>query len=270
DILCNNEIKFKAFLVHALSLGADYIAMGHYAQKAYINGTYHLKRGFDQNKDQTYFLAQLTSKQLEKTLFPIGHLDKKDVRKIAFDLKLNVAEKKDSTGICFIGERHFNEFLNNYLPAKKGPMKRLNGDVLGEHTGLMHYTIGQRKGLNIGGMKGIVGPWFVVGKSLKDLTLYVEPDGDHETLYSDEAILEDVILRGQVNYGSYTAKFRYRQEDHPVTIEKIDDRHYKVLYPQGVKAVTPGQLCAIYDGEICLGGGFIQTVYKQGTLCPYA
>jgi tRNA-specific 2-thiouridylase len=270
DILCNNEIKFKAFLEHALALGADYIAMGHYAQKAYINGTYHLKRGFDQNKDQTYFLAQLTSDQLEKALFPIGHLDKKDVRKIALDLKLNVAEKKDSTGICFIGERHFNEFLNNYLPAKKGPMKRLNGDVIGEHTGLMHYTIGQRKGLNIGGMKGIVGPWFVVGKSLKDLTLYVEPDGDHETLYSDEAILEDVILRGHVKDGSYTAKFRYRQEDHSVTIEKIDDTHYKVLYPQGVKAVTPGQLCAIYDGAICLGGGFIQSVYKKGILCPYA
>ncbi len=149
-------------------------------------------------------------------------------------------------------------------------MKRLNGDVIGEHTGLMHYTIGQRKGLNIGGMKGIVGPWFVVGKSLKDLTLYVEPDGDHETLYSDEAILEDVILRGHVKDGSYTAKFRYRQEDHSVTIEKIDDTHYKVLYPQGVKAVTPGQLCAIYDGAICLGGGFIQSVYKKGILCPYA
>ena len=270
DILCNNEIKFHAFLEHALSLGADYIAMGHYAQKVEIDGVYHLKRGLDQNKDQTYFLAQLTSKQLEKALFPIGHLEKKEVRNIAKKLNLNVAEKKDSTGICFIGERHFNEFLNNYLPAKKGPMKRLSGDVIGEHTGLMHYTIGQRKGLNIGGIKGIVGPWFVVGKSLEDLTLYVEPDGDHDMLYSDESIIEDVILRGDVKDGHYTAKFRYRQEDHRVYVEKLQDQLYRVTYPQGIKAVTPGQLCAIYQDDLCLGGGFIKSVYKKGILCPYA
>jgi tRNA-specific 2-thiouridylase len=270
DILCNNEIKFKAFLNHALSLGADFIAMGHYAQKVLINGIYHLKRGFDENKDQTYFLAQLTSTQLEKALFPIGHLNKKEVRAIALELNLNVAEKKDSTGICFIGERHFSAFLNNYLPAKKGPMKQLDGTFIGEHTGLMHYTIGQRKGLNIGGIQGIVGPWFVVGKSLIDRTLYVEPNGDHDMLYSDEAFIEDVILRGHIEKGNYTAKFRYRQEDHHISLEKIDEKTYRVTYPQGIKAVTPGQLCAIYQGSVCIGGGFIQSVYKKGILCPYA
>lgn len=270
DILCNNEIKFKAFLEHALSLGADFVAMGHYAQKVKIDGIHHLKRGYDDNKDQTYFLAQLTSVQLEKALFPIGHLQKREVRDIALKLNLNVAEKKDSTGICFIGERHFSAFLNNYLPAKKGSMKRLDGSYIGEHTGLMHYTIGQRKGLNIGGIQGIVGPWFVVGKSLVDRTLYVEPDGDHDMLYSDEAIIEDVILRGDFKDGNYSAKFRHRQEDHDIFLEKLDEATYKVIYPQGIKAVTPGQLCAIYQGALCIGGGFIRSVYKKGILCPYA
>jgi tRNA-specific 2-thiouridylase len=134
----------------------------------------------------------------------------------------------------------------------------------------MHYTIGQRKGLNIGGIQGIVGPWFVVGKSLIDLTLYVEPNGDHDMLYSDEAFIEDVILRGHIEKGNYTAKFRYRQEDHHISLEKIDEKTYRVTYPQGIKAVTPGQLCAIYQGSVCIGGGFIQSVYKKGILCPYA
>ena len=269
DILCNNEIKFKAFLELALTKGADYIAMGHYARKVYKDGVYHLARGLDQNKDQSYFLAQLTSRQLEHALFPIGELDKKEVRRIANELALNVANKKDSTGICFIGERHFNEFLNNYLPAKKGPMKRFDGTYIGEHTGLMHYTIGQRKGLNIGGMKDISGPWYVVGKSLDDLTLFVEPDSDHELLYSDQAIIEDVVWRGLKKDGQYTAKFRYRQDDNLVHVT-FEDKHMVVTYPQGVKAVTPGQLCAIYDGELCVGAGFIKEAYYQGEKRPYA
>lgn len=269
DILCNNEIKFKAFLDLAMTKGADFIAMGHYARKVYKDGVYHLARGLDQNKDQSYFLAQLTSDQLEHALFPIGELDKKDVRDIANTLALNVANKKDSTGICFIGERHFNEFLNNYLPAKKGPMKRYDGTYIGEHTGLMHYTIGQRKGLHIGGMKDIVGPWYVVGKSLDDVTLYVEPDSNHILLYSDEAIVEDVIWRGPKKDGQYTAKFRYRQEDHDVKVV-FKEEYMIVAYPQGVKAVTPGQLCAIYDGELCIGAGFIKEAYYQGEKRPYA
>lgn len=270
DILCNNEIKFKAFLDLAMSRGADYIAMGHYARNEIIDGVMHLKRGLDASKDQSYFLAQLTSKQLENALFPIGNIEKKDVRKIAKSLDLNVADKKDSTGICFIGERHFNQFLDNYLPAKPGLMKRMNGEVVGFHTGLMHYTIGQRKGLQIGGMKDIHSAWYVVGKSLKDLTLYVEPDSDHIMLYSTEAHIEDVIWRGPKKDGNYTAKFRYRQEDQQVVVTFTSDTTFKVTYPQGVKAVTPGQLCAIYDGEICLGAGFIKDVFYQGQKRIYA
>jgi tRNA-specific 2-thiouridylase len=270
DILCNNEIKFKAFLDLAMSRGADFIAMGHYARNEMIDGVMHLKRGLDASKDQSYFLAQLTSKQLEHALFPIGEIEKKEVRGIAKSLQLNVADKKDSTGICFIGERHFNQFLDNYLPAKPGLMKRMNGDVVGFHTGLMHYTIGQRKGLNIGGMKDIDSAWYVVGKSLSDLTLYVEPDRDHIMLYSTEAHIEDVIWRGPKKDGAYTAKFRYRQDDQEVTIRFTSDTTCIVTYPQGVKAVTPGQLCAIYQGEICLGAGFIKDVYYQGQKRIYA
>jgi tRNA-uridine 2-sulfurtransferase len=269
DILCNNEIKFKAFLNLAMSRGADYIAMGHYAQKVLIDGVYHLKRGLDHNKDQSYFLAQLTSNQLEKALFPIGHLQKKEVRAIAETMNLSVAKKKDSTGICFIGERHFSQFLTNYLPAKEGLMKRVDGTVVGEHVGLMHYTIGQRKGLNLGGMKGIEGAWYVVGKSLKDQVLYVEPDLHHPWLTSDQAILTDVIFRGEKTNRHYTAKFRYRQQDHDVLITWLSPTSVNVSYPQGVEAVTPGQLCAIYDGLVCVGAGFIDQVYFQGTLRPY-
>jgi tRNA-specific 2-thiouridylase len=270
DILCNNEIKFKAFLDLALTKGADYIAMGHYAQNVLMDGVMHLKRGLDPNKDQSYFLAQLTSDQLKHALFPIGDMHKTEVRNIAKSLDLVVAEKKDSTGICFIGERHFNQFLNNYLPAKPGLMKRVNGETVGFHTGLMHYTIGQRKGLNIGGTKDVTSPWYVVGKSLKDLTLYVEPDSEHIMLYSDQAIIEDVIWRGAKKDGKYTAKFRYRQEDQDVFLKFIDDTHFEVTYPHGVKAVTPGQLCAIYDGELCLGAGFIHSVYYKGEKRLYA
>ena len=270
DILCNNEIKFKAFLHHAMTLGADYIAMGHYARNEKIDGVMHLKRGLDSNKDQSYFLAQLTSEQLEHALFPVGEIDKPEVRKIALKLNLAVAEKKDSTGICFIGERHFSQFLNNYLPAKPGLMKRVSGETVGFHTGLMHYTIGQRKGLQIGGRKDVDSAWYVVGKSLEDMTLYVEPDSEHIMLYSDEAVIEDVIFRGVKKNGRYTAKFRYRQEDQNIELMFLENNTARVFYPHGVKAVTPGQLCAIYDGDICLGAGFIQTVYYKGNKRIYA
>ncbi len=263
DVLCNNEIKFKAFVEYVKNLDADYIAMGHYAQVD-LSGAYpKLLRALDQNKDQTYFLSQLREDQLKNVIFPIGHLDKKEVRKIAHEQGLATAEKKDSTGICFIGERHFNEFLSNYLPAQPGDMKRLDGTLIKKHQGLMNYTIGQRKGLGIGGTKEESSAWYVVGKDLKTNTLFVEPDFDHSYLYSDEAIITDVVWRGPKLEGEMTAKFRYRQKDHFVIVEWLDDKTIKVIYPQKIRAVTPGQVCAFYQKEVCVGSGFISDVFMD-------
>jgi len=270
DILCNNEIKFKAFLDFAMSKGAKYIATGHYANKVKLNDIWHIKRGVDSTKDQSYFLSQIKSEQIKKTIFPLGEISKLEVRRIAKDLGLDVAEKKDSTGICFIGERNFSSFLKNYLPAKKGPMKRLDGTYIKEHNGLMFYTIGQRKGLEIGGVQNVTDPWYVVGKSLVDNTLYVEPNSNHINLYSDKCILKDVIWRGKRENGDYTAKFRYRQKDSNIKITFLENNNVLVEYPQKVKAVTPGQLCAIYQNDICLGAGFINEVYYEEKLREYA
>jgi len=263
DVLCNNEIKFKAFVDYAQQFNPDYIAMGHYAQVDLTDERPKLIRAMDQNKDQTYFLSQLREDQLKNVIFPIGHLDKKEVRRIALEQGLATATKKDSTGICFIGERHFNEFLTNYLPAQPGDMKRLDGTYIKKHSGLMHYTIGQRKGLGIGGSQNEHSPWFVVGKDLKTNTLFVEPDENHPHLYSDEAIITDVIWRGPKIEGSMTAKFRYRQKDHDVNVHWIDDQTIQVMYPKGVKAVTPGQVCAFYQGNVCLGAGFISEAFMD-------
>lgn len=268
DILCNTEIKFKAFLKYAESLEADYIAMGHYARKGYIDGKAVLLRSLDQNKDQTYFLSQLTESQVEKALFPIGDMEKEEVRSIAKNIKLAVADKKDSTGICFIGERRFNEFLSNYLLAQKGEMKKLDGTFIKEHEGLIYYTIGQRKGLGIGGMKEYdQEPWFVVGKDIKTNTLYVEQGFHHPYLYSDKCIVKDVTFRGSkdLKNRTFTAKFRYRQQDCDVFLKWLDDDTLEVTYPQGVRAVTPGQAAAFYEGDVCVGGGFIDRVYMKGT-----
>ncbi len=270
DVLCNNEIKFKAFIDYARTLEFDCIAMGHYARVEHHNGQSVLLRAVDQNKDQTYFLSQLKSHQLDNVMFPIGHLNKSDVRKIAMEQGLITASKKDSTGICFIGERHFSDFLSNYLPAQKGPMKRLDGTFIKEHHGLMNYTIGQRKGLGIGGSKDEGHAWYVVGKDLKTNTLFVEPNNEHPYLYSDQAVITEVIWRGPKMQGAMTAKFRYRQKDHPIVLEWVDDSTVIVRYPQQAKAVTPGQVCAFYQGEVCLGAGFIDQVYFQGTLRHYS
>lgn len=267
DILCNTEIKFKAFLKYAESLDADYIAMGHYARKGYIDGKAVLLRSLDQNKDQTYFLSQLTESQVEKALFPIGDMEKEEVRHIAKNIQLAVADKKDSTGICFIGERRFNEFLSNYLLAQKGQMKRLDGTFIKEHDGLIYYTIGQRKGLGIGGMKAYnQEPWFVVGKDTKTNTLYVEQGFHHPYLYSDKCIVKDVTFRGSKDLKdrTFTAKFRYRQQDCDVFLKWLDDATLEVTYPNGVRAVTPGQAAAFYEGDVCVGGGFIDAVYMKG------
>lgn len=264
DILCNTEIKFKAFLKYAMSLDSDYIAMGHYATKEIINGKHVLKRAKDSNKDQTYFLSQLSEEQVEKAIFPIGDLVKDEVREIAMKHNLYVAEKKDSTGICFIGERRFGEFLSNYILTKQGPMKTLDGTYIKEHNGLFYYTIGQRKGLGIGGMKEYdQEPWFVVGKDIKTNTLYVEQGFHHPYLYSNSCIVKDVVFRGDKNLNNrtFSAKFRYRQKDHPVTLEWIDETTLRVTYPDKARAVTPGQAAAFYEGAICVGGGFIDEVY---------
>lgn len=264
DVLCNNEIKFKAFVDYAQAYNPDFIAMGHYAQIDHDGHTPRLLRAFDKSKDQTYFLSQLKTEQLKKVLFPIGHLEKKEVRKLALEHGLITANKKDSTGICFIGERHFNEFLSNYLPAQAGDMKRLDGTYMKRHHGLMNYTIGQRKGLGIGGSKESQEAWFVVGKDLKTNTLYVEPGFHHPYAYSDEALITEVIWRGEKKDGDYTAKFRYRQPDIKVNIKWVDDETLRIYYPEGVRAVTPGQVCAIYQDDVCVGSGFISEVFNQG------
>ncbi len=264
DIMCNKYIKFNAFLKKATELGADYIAMGHYARVKRENGKTYLLRGIDDNKDQTYFLCMLKQEQLAKALFPIGHLLKSEVRKIATDLNLATATKKDSTGICFIGERNFKEFLKNYLPAKPGNIVTTDGKIIGQHEGLMYYTIGQRKGLGIGGSHDYANEaWFVCGKDLSTNELIVGQGHDSIYLESNWCIAEDVnwLSDTPLEHHPYTAKFRYRQKDIPVTITFLEDHKIRVDYPSLQRAVTPGQAVVIYDQEVCMGGAIISEVY---------
>ncbi|AIF43340.1 tRNA 2-thiouridine(34) synthase MnmA [Virgibacillus sp. SK37] len=269
DVMCNKEIKFKAFLDHAMSLGADYLATGHYAQVRENNGRYEMLRGVDDNKDQTYFLNQLTEDVLEKVMFPLGNMPKSRVREIAKENDLATATKKDSTGICFIGERNFKEFLSEYLPAQPGKMTTLDGKEKGQHDGLMYYTIGQRQGLGIGGAGD---PWFVVGKNLKDNILYVEQGYSNEKLYSDALIATDVnwITPDKVqDTFTCTAKFRYRQKDSEVKVNILPDNKVEVVFTDRERAVTPGQAVVFYDGEVCLGGGTIDEIIKNGKALDY-
>jgi len=257
DIMCNKYIKFDMFAKEAKKIGADYIATGHYARME--NGK--LLRGVDSNKDQTYFLSQLSNKQLENVLFPVGDLEKPEVRKIAEEYNLITADKKDSTGICFIGERNFKQFLENYLPNTPGDIINIDTkESVGRHIGLMYYTIGQRRGLDLGGNKERL---FVVGKDLNKNVLYVALGDDNEYLYSTSALIEQMNWMNHDKITKCTAKFRYRQEDNDVEVEYIDDNHILVKYSQGVKSVTPGQACVLYLGEECLGGGIIKEVYKN-------
>ncbi|SHJ92477.1 tRNA (5-methylaminomethyl-2-thiouridylate)-methyltransferase [Anaerobranca californiensis DSM 14826] len=259
DVMCNKEIKFKAFLDYALKIGAQYLATGHYAQIEYLDGEYKLKRGADPNKDQTYFLNTLGQYELSKTLFPIGHLQKSEVREIAKKAGLATAGKKDSTGICFIGEKNFKEFLSTYLPAKPGEMRTLSGEYKGKHDGLMYYTLGQRKGLGIGG-SGNGKPWFVVGKDLKNNILYVEQGDDHPKLYSKGLYATDVSFvtdKEMPKEFQCTVKVRYRQKDQPATVYLTENNTCKVMFQQPMRAVTPGQAVVFYQGEYCLGGGII-------------
>ncbi|MFD2612620.1 tRNA 2-thiouridine(34) synthase MnmA [Paenibacillus gansuensis] len=263
DVMCNREIKFGDFLQKALDLGADYIATGHYARVVQEDGEFRLLRGVDSNKDQTYFLNALNQYQLSKAMFPIGHLPKPQVREIADRAGLATAKKKDSTGVCFIGERNFREFLSGYLPAKSGDMVDVrSGEVKGRHDGLMYYTLGQRQGLGIGG-SGSGEPWFVSGKDLETNTLYVVQGGDHPSLFSEGLIADGVHWVSGAELTKpvrCTAKFRYRQPDQGVTVTPLVGGRCEVRFDQPQKAITPGQAVVFYDGERCLGGGTIDQV----------
>ena len=264
DVMCNKEIKFKAFLEYAEKLGADYIATGHYARLIEDeNGQKIMLKGVDDNKDQTYFLSGLTQKQLEKVLFPLGEYQKSEIREIAQKYDLKTANKKDSTGICFIGERNFNEFLSKYLPAQKGDIVDIDGKKLGTHNGLMYYTIGQRKGIGLGNSKDGTGePYFVVDKKLETNELIVA-QGDDKLLYSKALIANNFNFINPIEFPfECGVKFRYRQKDVKGIITKINDDEYRIDFEEPQRAVTLGQIAVIYKGDICLGGGTIDKVIK--------
>lgn len=260
DILCNKEVKFKAFLDYALTLGADFIATGHYARRGESqNGFAPLLRGLDNNKDQSYFLHAVAGDKIAKTLFPVGELEKPQVRAIAEKYDLVTAKKKDSTGICFIGERKFKDFLQTYLPAQKGDIYSDDGILLGRHDGLMYYTIGQRGGIGIGGVKNRPDePWFVLHKDLANNRLIVGQGHDHPYLQSTEltACKLDWVINPPQNGAKLTAKTRYRQPDQACQVF-VENDQLRVVFDQPQRAVTLGQSVVLYDGEVCLGGGVI-------------
>ncbi|MCL4103922.1 UNVERIFIED_CONTAM: hypothetical protein GTU68_034784 [Idotea baltica] len=265
DILCNREIKFRAFLDYALTLGADYIATGHYTRRGETDGKGTLLKGLDANKDQSYFLHAVGHRELEKTLFPVGQLEKPAVRKLAEQHDLITHNKKDSTGICFIGERRFSDFLKQYIPAQAGEIHGLDGEVLGQHQGLMYHTLGQRQGLGIGGTsKHGDAPWYVVRKNRDDNVLLVAQGNEHPALFSSVLYTGEVywvagtepdfVTRGE---HALSAKVRYRQPDQECTL-KIIEGGYQVNFSAAQRAVTPGQSVVFYAGDRCLGGGVIE------------
>ncbi len=256
DVLCNAEIKFKCFLDYAIENGADVIATGHYARKEIRNGLHYLLKGLDNNKDQSYFLYRLQPHQLERAIFPLGEMTKPEVRKWAQKAVLPTAAKKDSTGICFIGERPFREFLQKYLPTQPGKMVDPDGKIIGEHMGLMYYTLGQRKGLGIGGPGE---PWFVADKDLERNTLLVVQGHDHPLLYSRSLTMHDLsfTLPTRPKEGRYTCKTRYRMQDAACQLRYLDDETAQLIFDEPQWAVTPGQSAVLYDADICLGGGII-------------
>ena len=268
DIMCNKEIKFKAFLEYAAEdLGADYIATGHYVQRTFKDGKWAMLRGADDNKDQSYFLYTLAHEHIAKTLFPIGSIAKPEVRKIAQEQGLITHDKKDSTGICFIGERKFKDFLSQYLPAQPGKIVTAEGEDIGTHQGLMYHTLGQRKGLLIGGTKEHGDePWYVVDKDVKKNELVVGQGADHPRLYSNGLIANQLHWVNREVLGTTTkmaVKTRYRQTDIACTVEPIDSDTVRVLFDEPQKAVTPGQSAVFYLGDTCLGGGIIQEYIRE-------
>ena len=263
DVLCNKEIKFKAFLEFAAEdLGADFIATGHYVRRADVNGTSQLLRGLDGNKDQSYFLYTLSHEQIAQSLFPVGELEKPEVRRIAEELDLITAKKKDSTGICFIGERKFRDFLGRYLPAQPGEIETVDGEIVGEHQGLMYHTLGQRKGLGIGGRKeSNDDPWYVVDKDVARNRLVVAQGAEHPRLMSVGLIAQQLDWVDRQTMTAplrCTVKTRYRQTDIPCEIIPLDGERIEVRFDEPVAAVTPGQSAVFYLGDVCLGGGIIE------------
>jgi tRNA-specific 2-thiouridylase len=269
DVLCNAEIKFKAFLDHAIQLGAERIATGHYAQVDERDGLFRLIKAEDGTKDQSYFLYRLNQAQLSKTLFPLGALYKRDVRELARKLGLPNHDKKDSTGICFIGERPFREFLNRYLPTQPGEMVLPDGKIIGKHIGLMYYTIGQRQGLGIGGSRDGDGePWYVAAKDIKANRLVVVQGHEHPALQADALVAADMNWISGSDphcHWVYGAKTRYRQKDSPCGIEWVDSRGFEVRFAEPQWAVTPGQSVVVYESRVCLGGGIIERAVEGQT-----
>ncbi len=262
DVLCNREIKFGPFLDYAKGLGADFIATGHYCNVLHVGGKSWLRKAADANKDQTYFLNQLSQGQLRDVLFPVGSLLKPEVRKIAAKLGLSTAEKKDSTGICFIGERRFREFLSRYLPAKAGDILTLDGKKVGTHAGAMYYTVGQRKGLGIGGLPGAgEGRWFVVEKDVRKNILYVQQNEGGALLSSSCRVtnLNWIPERPERERFECGAKFRYRQPEQRVSVTLTGEHEAEIVFSEPQRAVTEGQYAVLYDGENCLGGGVIES-----------
>ena len=261
DVLCNREVKFKHFLDAARELGAEKIATGHYARIAHEHGAAKLVRAVDRNKDQSYFLHQLGQEQLSATLFPVGELQKSDLRTIAKEAGLPTHAKKDSTGICFIGERDFREFLSRYIPARPGEIRDPAGRVLGEHSGVFHFTLGQRGGLQLGGVRGRAqAPWYVVGKDVARNLLYVDQGHDSPWLQSSIAWSEPAHwISGAAPATRFecTAQVRYRQQAQPCEVETMDDGTLRVRFASQQRAVTPGQSLVLYDGDCCLGGAVI-------------
>lgn len=263
DILCNREIKFKAFLDYALMLGADLIATGHYVRRRDINKQTLLLKGLDPNKDQSYFLHAVAGEQLAKSLFPVGEMEKPDVRKLAEMHGLITARKKDSTGICFIGERRFSDFLKQYLPAQPGNIETLSGEVVGKHNGLMYHTIGQRQGLGIGGLKNATeDPWYVMAKDLNRNVLIIGQGNDNPCLFANALTCKEIYWVNPIDLDTpltLAAKVRYRQADQACIIKKTNTG-YHITFNEPQRAVTPGQSVVLYQDDICLGGGVIETV----------
>lgn len=272
DIMCNKEIKFKAFLEFACEdLGADYIATGHYVQRDFRNGQWHMLRGLDNNKDQSYFLYTLSDKQVGQTLFPVGHIEKPEVRAIAEKADLITHNKKDSTGICFIGERKFKDFLQQYLPAQPGKIESAEGNVVGDHDGLMYHTLGQRKGLRIGGLANAGDePWYVVDKDLTRNVLIVGQGHNHPRLFSKGLLGNQLHLVSRQELTgpiTCTVKTRYRQDDVPCTLTPMMENNsftgeYTVMFDSPQSSVTPGQSVVFYQDDVCLGGGIINTLIR--------